>query len=62
MKRSRIRRRCLRTKRVSRQSGFTLECHAQSIQEKEGEIEKTITTKQIDRKKKVHMHEKSMNI
>ena len=49
VKRSRIRRRCPRMKRVPRQSGFMLWCHAQTIREREREREgnkqkNTITT------------------
>ena len=40
VKRSRIRRRCPRMKRVPRQSGFMLWCHAQTIRKRERERER----------------------
>ena len=42
VKRSRIRRRCPRMKRVPRQSGFMLWCHAQTIRKREREREREI--------------------
>ena len=60
----RIRRRCRRTKRVPRRSGFAFGCHAQSIRKRERERDKhNITTQnKIGRKERVRMHEKCMNI
>ena len=66
MKRSRIRGRCLETKRVLRRSSFALGCHAQTIRERERERERE-RGRQVekhhhnrvpnDRKERVHMHE-----
>ena len=66
MKRSRIRGRCPKMKRVPRQSGFALGYHVQSIRErereKEGEIEKHNHNKVPTRKERVPMHEKCINM
>ena len=62
----RIKRRCPRTKRVSRWSGFMLGCHAQSIQERERErgreTKNTITTAYQQKKRESTYAWKCMNM
>ena len=55
----------LGTKRVSSRSRFALRCHAKSIRERErerGRKRGTSQTEKIERKERVCMHEKCMNM
>ena len=66
MKRSKIRGKCPRTKRVLKRSGFALGCHAQSIQERERErgreTKNTITTAYQQKKRESTYAWKCMNM
>ena len=62
-----IRKRRPRTKKVLSQSGFVLRCCVQFIREREREKERerernTSQTEQLERKERIHMHEKCMNM